>query len=197
MLKPFLLASSIIALTTSVALASPAPYVGAQLGIVTNTSSFVATGTVPNAAGKAQQVGQAANYRGVPVGVLAGFGGVINQNLYLAGEIAGTIATGEIASNGGLKTTYGYSASILPGAMLSDHTLAFVRAGVVRTHFSNANDTQTGAQLGLGLQTSVMQNVDVRGEYDFTAYGSFHNKVGRVSAPRSDAFNVGLIYKFD
>lgn len=197
MLKKFILASSLLTLVSSVAMASPAPYVGAGLGIVTNTSSFTATGTVPGAAGKNTQIGQTANFRGVPLNVFLGFGGIINQNLYLAGELGGTIATGEISSNGGLKTSYGYSASLLPGAMLSDHTMAFVRAGVVRTHFSNANDTQTGAQLGLGLQSSVMQNVDIRGEYDFTAYGSFNNKYGRVSAPRSDAFNLGLVYKFD
>jgi opacity protein-like surface antigen len=194
MLKKFLLTSSLLTLTTGIAMASPAPYVGAGLGIVTTTSSFTATGTVP---GTTTQVGQAANFRGVPVNVFVGFGGIVNQNLYLAGEVAGTLTTGEISNNGGLKTTYGYSASLLPGAMLSDHTLAFVRVGVARTHFSNANDTQTGAQLGLGLQTSVMQNIDLRGEYDFTAYGSFNNKYGRVSAPRSDAYNLGLVYKFD
>lgn len=197
MLKKVILASSIFALTTGVVIASPAPYVGAGLGIITNTSSFTATGTTVNNTGKTVQIGQPANFRGVPLNVFVGFGGVVNQNLYLAGELAGTAATGEISSNGSLKTTYGYSASVLPGAMLSDHTLAFARVGVVRTHFSNANDTQTGAQLGLGLQTSVMQNVDIRGEYDFTAYGSFNNKNGRISAPRSDAFNMGLVYKFD
>jgi opacity protein-like surface antigen len=192
MLKKFLLASSVFVLATGVAVASPAPYVGASIGIATNTSSNVAT----NKVGKLV-TSQPGNFRGIPFDVFAGFGGIANQNLYLAGELSATVGTGEITNKNQLKTSYGYAASIVPGVMLSDHTLAYARAGVVRTRFANANNTQTGGQVGLGLQTSLMQNIDVRGEYDFTAYGSFNNKYGRVSAPRTDAFNIGVVYKFD
>ena len=192
MLKKFLLTSAIVSMTSSVAIANPAPYVGAGLGIVTNTSSSVAIDKAGTTI-----LNQPANFRGVPFNLFVGYGGMVSQMVYLAGEVFGTTATGEISSTSGLKTTYNYGASILPGAMLSDHTLAFVRAGVVRTRFSNANVTRTGGQLGLGLQTNVTQNVDIRGEYDFTAYGSFNNSIGRISAPRSDAFNLSLIYKFD
>lgn len=179
---------------STAALANPVPYVGAGLGIVTNTSSSVAKGSVATPFGR-YTFAQPGNFRGVPVNVFAGVGSLINQNFYIGGEVNGTIATGEIESNNGLRTTYAYGASVIPGLMLSDHTMAYARAGVVRTRFTSANETRTGGQIGLGLQTSVTQNIDVRGEYDFTAYGSFNNGVGRISAPRSDAFNLALLYK--
>jgi outer membrane immunogenic protein len=192
MLKKFLLASAIVSVTSSIAVANPAPYIGAGLGIVTNTSSSVANSKVGTTI-----LSQPGNFRGVPFNLFAGYGGVVSQTIYLAGEVFGTVGTGEISNSNELKTTYGYGASVIPGVLLSDHTLAFVRAGLVRTRFSSANSTRTGGQIGLGLQTCVTQNVDVRGEYDYTSYGSFNNSIGNVSSPRSDAFNLGLIYKFD
>lgn len=190
MLNKSLFATAIATLVASnVANASPAPYVGASLGITTNTSSNVANaGAVINPAG---------NYRGIPFSVFAGYGGVLDQNFYLAGEAFGTIGTAEITNNYGLKTTYGYGASIVPGVLLSDHTVAFGRAGVVRTRFTDANTTRTGGQVGFGLQTNLTQNVDFRTEYDYTSYGTFNNNVGRVASPHADTFTVGLIYKFD
>ena len=157
MLKKFLLSSAILALTAGAALASPAPYVGAGLGVTTNTSD------------------RFGNYRGIPFNIFAGYGGIVNQNLYLAGELTATLGTGEIKNNGSIKSSYGYGASILPGVMLSDHTLAFARAGIVRTRFSNPGTTTTGGQFGLGMQTTLTQNVDLRGEYDFTAYRSINH----------------------
>jgi opacity protein-like surface antigen len=193
MLKKIIIASSILAVTSGIAAANPAPYVGASVGINTNTSSSAAYGK--NSSGFT--LSAPANYRGVPFSACVGYGGVISDAYYLAGEVEGTVATADISNNNGLKTSYGYGASVIPGLMLSDHTLAFARAGVERTHFTNANTTQTGGKFGLGLQTTVTQNIDVRGEYDFTAYRSLNNSIGRVASPRSDAFNVGLIYKFD
>lgn len=197
MFRKILLASSILAVTSGVALANPVPYVGAGLGINTNTSSNVANGyTIINGV-RGMTYGAPGNFRGVPVNVFAGLGGMLNDHFYLAGELTGTVATAEISSNHGLKTTYGYGASVLPGLKLTDHTMAFARAAVVRTRFSSANTTETGGRVGLGLQTNVMQNFDIRGEYDFTAYGSFNNKIGRVASPRSDSFNLDLIYKVE
>src|SRR3990167_8595986 len=194
MLKKILVVGAIIASSASLAETNAAPYLGGGLGILTNTSSYAANSSVTSG-GVTTISGQPSNFRGVPFNVFLGYGGVINQNLYLAGEVFATLATGEIQNNYGVKTTYGYGASILPGFMLSDHTLAFARAGLVSSHFVSGNQMRTGGQLGLGLQTSVTQNVDVRGEYDFTAYHSFNNAIGRVSAPRSDAFNLSIVYK--
>lgn len=182
MLKKFILASAVLAATSSIALADSAPYIGAGLGIVTNTADEHST--IFN------------SYRGVPFNLFAGYAVMITDFVYLAGELDGTLGTAELSDNSSsLKTTYGYGLSIIPGVLLSDHTLGFVRAGVVRTRFSETNETRTGGQIGLGLQTSLTQNVDVRGEYDFTAYQSINDN-GFSTSPRSDAFNLSLVYKF-
>lgn len=188
MFKKIILASAVLASSASFAMNSPAPYVGASLGITANTSNIKGTGS--NAIG---------NYRGVPFNVFAGYGGIVNQNFYLAGELAATLGTGDIQDNG-LKSSYGYSASILPGVMLSDRTLAFARAGIVRARFPKQNSNSTGGEIGAGLQTSLTQCLDLRAEYDFIAYRSVSGRTGGVNysvSPRSDQFNLGLIYKFD
>lgn len=188
MLKKLFVAFAMLTATTGAAIADPAPYLGASIGILNNTSTGVRVPTGPNTF-----VSNPGFYRGVPFNLFAGYGGVINQNFYLAGEVFGTAATAEINDKNKLKTTYGYGASLIPGVLLSDHTLAYGRIGVVRSQFSEAKSNSNGAQFGFGLQTCLTQNIDLRAEYDFTAYKS----VGLVSSPRQDAVNVGLVYKFD
>lgn len=180
MFKKLLVASAILAASSSIALANGAPYLGGSIGVQANTS---------NNSNAAYQGGS--NARVVPVTLSAGYGAVIAQNFYLAGEIFGTPGSFNINDNG-LKSTYGYGISFIPGLMLSEHTMAYARAGLVRTRFSHL-DNKTGAQLGLGMQTSVTQNWDLRTEYVFSAYRKIHN----VSTLRSDAFNIGAVYKFD
>lgn len=184
MLKKIILGSVMLATTTGIALANPAPYIGAGLGIIANTTNN----------------GMYGSYRGVPFNVFAGYGGLLTDSFYLAGELDGTLTSGVIADNGAIKSTYGYGLSVLPGVMLNDRTLAFARLGVVRTRFSDISTTQTGGQLGFGLQTSLTQSIDLRGEYDFTAYRSVSTTFYgfRFSAkPRQDAFNLSLVYKFE
>lgn len=176
MLKKILFANAIMALMVNVALANfGAPYVGGGLGITTNTSADH-------------------NYRGVPFNLFGGYEVVFCDSFYIAGEVFVTLGTATI-SNHGLKSSYGYGASLLPGVSLSDHTLTFMRVGVIVSRF-NSSKTQTGGQLGLGLQTSITQNVDLRGEYDFSAFGTFKHK-GSSNGPRTDTFNVAVIYAFD
>lgn len=174
MFKKLLIASALLAVTGSAFAASP--YVGGSVGVNTNTATTV-------------------NFRGVPFTAFGGYGGLVTQSIYLAGELAGTVGTATLENNG-LQSTYGYAASIVPGVMLADRTLAFARAGVVRTHFrpsSLGSKTVTGGELGLGLQTGLTQNLDLRGEYDYVAYRSFSG----LSTVRADQFNLGLLYKFD
>ncbi len=181
MLKKVIFSAVLLGLS-SVASADVIPYAGISTGVTTTTGNHFS------------------GFRGMPFNVFAGVGGVVSDSFYLAGELTGTLATAEITDSNALKTTYGYAASIIPGVMLSDHTLAFARAGVARARFSEASTTRTGGQFGLGLQTSLTQNVDLRGEYDFTAYQSINRNVNGVNltaAPRNDAFTIGLIYKID
>lgn len=172
MFRKLLLASAILAVSSSIAYAT-GPYVGISAGIQTNTSS-------------------SANARVVPITLSAGYGASICQNFYLGGEVFGVPYSWTVSDNG-LKSTYGYGASIIPGIMLGDHTIGYVRAGVVRSHFTNSNSNVNGSQLGLGMQTSLCQNWDVRGEYVYTAY----RNTSSGGSPKADQFNLGLVYRFE
>lgn len=181
MLRKLLLTTSIIAATISSAYAvgpcTGSAYVGFGFGVQTNTSKI-------------------SNFRGMPVSLFAGYGADMGQGFYLAGEIFVTPVTANI-SNNGLRSTYNYGISIIPGLMLSDHTMFYGRVGILRTHFipTFANSaTVTGGQLGLGIETSLTQNWDLRGEYDFVASKSLGGSQG---SPRSDIATLGLVYKFD
>lgn len=179
MFKKLVIASAILAATSTVALANySAPYVGVSTGLVNNTTQ---SGGV---------------FRGMPATVFGGYGTTVNQNIYLAGEIFGTLGTLSLTNapttSYSLRSTTSYGLSFIPGLMLADHTMAFARLGLARTNFSNIGSTATGYQAGLGMQTGITQCWDLRGEYDFTSY----NSVGHAS-PMSDLFSIGLVYKFE
>lgn len=189
MLKKILMAGFVFITSSSIVFANGAPYVGASVGVIANTSKNV---NVNNYV--------ASNYRGVPLSVFAGYGGVINGNFYLGAEVTGTIGVAELNDNG-LKTSYGYGVSALPGFMLCDHTMTFARIGVLSSRFPRQNESRAGLQLGLGIQTGLTQNVDLRGEYDYVNYRSIPvstiNNVTHNVSPRSDQVNLALVYKFD
>ena len=77
--------------------------------------------------------------------------------------------------------------------MISDRTIGYARLGVIESRFSTPGTARLGGQAGLGMQTNVCQNWDLRGEYVYSKY----NSVRGVSSPNSDAFNVGVVYRFE
>jgi opacity protein-like surface antigen len=180
MFKKILTFTTLFTLASSTAFAGGVPYVGAGLGMNTLTASYH---------------GVASNAVGVPIDLFAGYGSTVNSNFYMGGELFLTPATFSVSSTTGnyVKTTYSYGASVLPGVMFSDHTLGYVRAGLVRSHFSTGNQMRNGGQLGAGIQTNISPNIDLRGEYVFTGY----NTVRNAGSPRSDAFKLGILYKFE
>ncbi|MDX1900463.1 MAG: outer membrane beta-barrel protein [Gammaproteobacteria bacterium] len=169
MLKKIILTSA-VCLFSNYALASPpAAYIGGSIGINVNTN------------------GSNGSFRGLPLTISAGYGGMINPSLYLAGEVYGVLVTASLNDNGNLKSTYGYGISFIPGLALSDHAMAFLRAGAVKSRFTRMSSTKTGGEVGVGLQASLTQYMDLRSEYDFIKYkGSLY----------ADQFNFGLVYKF-
>lgn len=206
MFNKFILASSILALSSSVAFAA-GPYVGAGLGV--NTGTFDISDNVNN-------FKSTAGGRGAIGNLFAGYGAIVSSNLYLGGEVFANLTNTESQESSGpnkytVKNKYGYGISFIPGVMLSDHTMLYGRLGVVRSRFeskattaaasSTATKTLTGGQVGVGIQTSLTQNLDLRGEYDYTSYGStkFNNAPTATMKiqPRADIFTVGLVYKFD
>lgn len=152
--------------------------------------------------------------------VSAGFGHVWENRLYLAGEIFG--ADGKKlksypASNSGYTIQSNWSAGvdILPGYMISDTVLGYLRLGWVQTDFNLATGTQGQAtfaaastkggisnprhvstnawQVGLGAQTNLYKNLDVRAEYIFSLY----DNLSLIGKPQVSQINVGLLYQFD
>ncbi|EKD71436.1 MAG: hypothetical protein ACD_46C00181G0001 [uncultured bacterium] len=76
--------------------------------------------------------------------------------------------------------------------MITDYVLTYLRAGVVRARFSDMSTNKTGWQIGLGGQTNIYQNWDLRGEYVYSQYQS----ISGIGKPASDQVNLGIVYKF-
>lgn len=164
-----LYAVSSFAASESDVIGAPAPYVGGSVGLIVNTD------------------GNGGFFRGLPFMLSAGYGGSVNSNFYLAGEIFSTLFTPSLDDKGSVKSTYNYGISVIPGFTVSDHVMTFLRLGIVKTHFSQSNSLKTGAQFGVGLQTNLSQTLDLRGEYNYIRYNG--SLIG-------DQFSLGLIYKF-
>lgn len=94
---------------------------------------------------------------------------------------------------GNAKSSWGYGLSVLPGYTILENVLAYLRLGVVETRFSAGNSWATGGQLGLGMETVLCNNWDLRGEYVYSFYNSLSNNNGN---PKSQQFNLELLYKF-
>jgi opacity protein-like surface antigen len=177
MFRKLVVTSAVLVITSSIAMANAAPYVGVSVGVANNSYS-------------------GGNFRGVTTQLSGGYGATINQSFYLGGELFVnnfTITMNDNSYANSMRSTYGYGASIIPGLIISNHTMAFLRAGVVRTRFSELSHTGTGGEVGLGLQTSVTQNWDLRAEYDYVGYGNIVHGI----SPNADQFNLGLVYKFE
>lgn len=199
MLKKIAVAAILIS-GSSVALAniSGSPYIGAGLGLNQQIFENKYGATETNFGGT-----------GGLVNIYGGYGARVNKNIYLGGEVLANTTTGVVdaaeASSASLKfrTKYSYGASLIPGLMLSDNTMLYARAGVVKTKFnvkaevpgasSSDNNTVSGAQFGLGLQTKVTQKMDLRGEYVYTDYNTFHSLGNKIEATSGQA-NFGLVY---
>ncbi|HSW71331.1 MAG TPA: outer membrane beta-barrel protein, partial [Gammaproteobacteria bacterium] len=160
----------------------PAPFMaGAYLGL--SVGSIINYTTAP------------AVYNGLEGTLFGGYGWLWDQvygglEIFVQDSVA---ITNNTSALGSAKSTWGYGLSILPGYLLTDNVLGYLRLGVARTRFSTGNSTVTGGQLGLGLDTALCNNWDLRGEYVYSFYNSLSNHGG---SPKSQQFNLGLIYKF-
>lgn len=124
------------------------------------------------------------SYRGLPFSLFAGYAGRVDEGISLAGEVGGNLTTIPL-NNDGLRNTWSYGFSLLPGLYLSEHALGFLRVGVLWTEFSGRK--KTGIEGGLGLKTALTREWDLRGEYDYIRYS------GSI---KTDQFAVGMVYSF-
>ena len=158
-----------MAISSTSALATP--YVGGSLG-VTDLAIY------KNGRVQAGAIGKLFGGSGTTVGV--------NKNIYLGGELNLDLAHYPYSSG----ATYGLGASFIPGVMVTKDTMIYGRVGVEANRHNHSSTTHLGNQLGLGLQTSLAKNWDIRGEYVHVS-----NAMGNMSG--NSQLNLGLAYKFD
>lgn len=203
MFRKLLIASAVLALTSSVAFAHN--YKGDYKGEACPTYNFLAGPYVGLSVGpKVIFTGAPAVYHGFEGTLSAGYAAMMNPMFYLAGELfvqdSAKFKNYTAPGAGSVRTRWGWGASILPGYMVNDHALAFLRLGVVDTRFSSShsshhssnNNGRWGGQIGLGGQTNICGNWDLRGETVYSQY----KRVSHVGRPRGYNFNVGIVYKF-
>lgn len=138
-----------------------------------------------------------ARFQGLTPHLTVGYGDLLTGCVYLSGEIfAGpkVLKWSDTKNNRGLdlKTTSNYGASLIPGYILDNAVMIYLRLGMVVTNFDSLNTTKHGYTVGAGLEGVLDPNWSVRGEYDVTKY-AFINGVGHVSA---GTFGIGLKYTF-
>jgi opacity protein-like surface antigen len=230
MLKKLAIAIAVSAIS-STAFAECGPYVGASIGVNDSLNQYRQTVNLGDATASDKY-----NFgtRGALLNAFAGYGMAVGCNMWLGGEAFVNYASNNtnLVSRSfsdiddGISTNFTYKirqrwswgVSVLPGLMVLDHTMAYVRLGVVQTRFTNTatfsgidegvnrsfsaskNENVWGWQAGVGLQTAISPCVDLRGEYVYTGYRSYslgRDEFGSARVtPSNDQFNVGLVYKF-
>src|SRR3990167_7672648 len=206
MFKKLIIVSAILAASTSLAFAGQSykgekDYKG-EMAAPCPTYTF-ATGPYVGLS-----IGDRTNYTGTPVvfrgidgNLSLGYGALVNPAFYLAGELfgIGTINVKDLQNSNvtptvSAKSNWSWGGSLIPGYMITDYVLAYVRLGGQSTHFNgvNVNQSKGGRHVGLGGETQIVQNWDLRGEYIYSRYGSLNN-IGVVS---SNTANIGVVYKF-
>ena len=155
------------------------PYVGLSIGGINNTVSLPAS------------------YKGLSGIVSVGYAHLNYQNLYLAGEFFGdTSATVKNfplykSSKNSISSSWAYGFDILPGIVFNERVLAYARLGVLNRNFNDIKSERTGLRVGLGGQTNLFKNLDLRAEYVYSQY-----RGTSIGIPLTDQYNLGVVYKF-
>jgi len=167
-------------------------------------------------------------------GIFLGYGQYFSNFYYLAGEIYGnwsgaeqnssstlTFAPGvTVATTRKVEANGSFGLSLLPGIKLNDATLGYLRLGYVWTRLKGSfSATATGApgisdsdskseggwDLGLGMETLLVQNWSARVEYNHIWYSNFTNSAtapggfptGSVTfKPSDNQYTLGIVYHF-
>jgi opacity protein-like surface antigen len=137
------------------------------------------------------------SYNGLNPRLSLGYGDMMNESFYLAGEIFAapiTATFSDIHRNGAQSTkiTRSFGASIIPGMLLNEQLIGYLRFGVISSKFSGPNVTKTGGQIGFGLQGALTETISLRGEYNYTAY----KKISGLGSPKTNEVGIGLMFKF-
>lgn len=168
------------------------PYIGLSAGV---RSNYIHTPAV---------------FHGIEGTLSVGYASMFTPEFYLGAEFFGAdnfeASDYRIFGLNSVRTTWTYGFSLLPGYLITDNFLAYLRASVVRSRFNHFGENRTGWQLGIGAETNLCDCWDLRLEYIYSQYGHLHHHFDRDNLetfssrhhaiPRSDQFNIGVLYKF-
>lgn len=135
-------------------------------------------------------------YDGIEFTGSAGLGTLFRNFFYLGGEFfVGTSAKIKdypiSGTNNGVRSTWSVGGDFIPGVMLTDTLLGYLRVGGLRANFNDVNAASSAWQVGLGGESHIYKNLDLRAEYVFSLY----NSIPTIGRPQIDQFNVGVVYK--
>lgn len=204
MFKKLVIASAVLAASTGIAFAGHHSYKGDYKGEMSvpscptcATYSFMSGPYIGLSAGvRNNYSGEPAVYKGIEGTLSLGYAGVLTPMFYLAGELfAGdsfNIKNYHDGSPGTVRSTWSWGGSVIPGIMINDFVMGFVRVGGQSTRFQSPGTSKGGWHVGVGGQTSLAPCWDLRAEYVYYQYG----RVSGIGHPATDLFNVGVVYKF-
>jgi opacity protein-like surface antigen len=154
-------------------------------------------------------------------GLFLGYGQMLSDMFYLGGEIFGDISGVDdtvlsvsdpdepLSASSKFEVNGSYGLALLPGIKLNDAPLGYIRLGwnwaklnakgTVTddgvTVSNSKTNTSNGFNLGLGMETLLVDNWSVRTEYSHTWYNSFSSGAGTVN-PSDNQYMLGVVYHF-
>lgn len=138
-----------------------------------------------------------ARFRGFRPGAFIGYGQMMSNDFYLAGELTGSfgavITDSSSTDSNSVRTTLMSTIAILPGMMINNAALLYMRLGGAYARFSSAGMNLYGVVGGAGLEAAMTPDWSLRFEYDFTSFRSS----GSLNSPKSDEMMLSLKYTFD
>lgn len=159
-------------------------------------------------------------------GLMLGYGMMMNDWFYLGGEVFGNFSgvdqnmSATFTGLGSLNTSFQVDGSwglgLLPGIKMTDSTLTYVRLGwnwanikqtasvvnAAGTTVASASKTNTsnGFVFGVGMETLIVDNWSLRGEFDHTWYSDFNTLSTATSTvstnPSDNQYMLAVIYHF-
>jgi outer membrane immunogenic protein len=164
------------------------------------------------------------NATGWAGGLFLGYGQYFNNLFYLAGEIFGTdsaanvrtrIVSTPVIFNAKYQVNGSWGLALLPGIKLNDTSLGYIRLGwnwaslkgrigssvvdaagtVLSSASASRTRTSNGFNFGVGIETLIVGNWSVRGEFSHTWYNSFTANSVKYS-PSNNEYMLGVLYHF-
>ncbi|MFD2191104.1 outer membrane protein [Pistricoccus aurantiacus] len=210
MKKLTILASSLIlaGFSATALAASPQPYIGGQVGYQ-SVSAEVNQGSTTSAAYADQDLS------GIQGGLFAGMKFTLANDFFIAPEINvgtsnadGKLRTDNVNVKAEAKESYG--AGLLAGLEATRNTDVYARVGYQRTKFEvrqsvdgagsrTEDDNYNGFRYGVGVQTAIAPQMDLRLDWSQTSYSdnSYKESGSKVKFdPTENLVQLGIAYNF-